>query len=415
MKKKNSLKIISIISTIALMLLISCTPDTTPSLYSDTDGGATPVISSIEPAQGLAGVTEITISGENFSTEVADNFVYFGPLRATILNASETEIRVLAPDLVQDSISVKIAIAGVENFSNSELYKLDAAVAEVFPFLGFQQPYAVTTDEIGNLYISLTESGGGKGIKKITPDGEMFDFAPKGGETFFWSMKYKTGGTLYGVRGVRALFEITEGNASAIFAVFDNGTSMSDLDFDKDQNIWTAGKGGKIYRVTPEKDIKSFDFEDDVTAVRIFNDYLYLVAKSDDGQNIIRMPIVSSDSLGAAEVYFQFSANVEAGTEVKSFTFSALGQMFIATAGIAGSVDPMNPIMYVNSDGTFGTWYPDLIGSFASTITWGTGVNAYMIRDKFVKVVGAEDVTVFTQTVLRLNMEQIGAPEYGRD
>ncbi len=414
MKKKNSLKIISIISTIALMLLISCTPDTTPSLYSDKDGGVTPVITSIEPAQGLAGVTKITITGENFSSDAAKNFVHFVPLKATILSSSENELIVLAPDLVKDSIEVKID-AGVEKFSDPVLYKLDAAVEEVFPFLGFQQPYAVTTDEFGNIYISLTEDGGGKGIKKITPDGEIFDFAPKGGETFFWSMKYQTGGTLYGVRGVRALFEITEGNASAIFAVFDNGTSMSDLDFDKYQNIWTAGKGGKIYRVTPEKDIKSFDFADDVTAVRIFNDYLYLAAKSDGIQNIIRMPIVSPDSLGVAEVYFQFSANVESGTEVKSFTFSALGQMFIATAGIAGSVDPMNPIMYVNSDGTFGTWYPDLIGSFASTITWGTGVNAYMIRDKFVKVVGGEDVTVFSQLVLRLNMEQIGAPEYGRD
>jgi hypothetical protein len=189
---------------------------------------------------------------------------------------------------------------------------LDAAVEEVYPFQGFQQPYAVTTDELGNLYISLTEDGTGKGIKKITPAGEMTDYAPLGTyETFFWSMKYKTGGNLYAVKGVQAVFEITEGNPTSIFAILDGGTAMVDLDFDKDQNIWTAGKGGKIYRVTPEKDVKAFDFEDDVAAVRIFNDYLYLASKSDGIQNIIRMPIISADSLGSAEVYFQFSANVE--------------------------------------------------------------------------------------------------------
>jgi hypothetical protein len=86
--------------------------------------------------------------------------------------------------------------------------------------------------------------------------------------------------------------------------------------------------------------------------------------------------------------------------------------MYIATKSISGSEDPMNPIMYVNTDGSFGIWYPDLIGSFASTITWGSDINAFMIRDKYVN---SSDVTVFTQSIFKLNMERLGAPEYGRD
>jgi len=363
MKKRNSKMVLSKILFIAFtlsMLIISCSPDVTPSLYSDQDGGATPVITSMVPTQGLAGVTEITISGENFSAEASDNFVYFGPLKANIISATSTELKVLAPDLVDDSIQVKIAVAGVEKFSNTEQYRLDAAVAEVFPFQGFQEPYAVTTDALGNLYISLVEDNTGKGIKKITPDGEMIDYAPiGGGETFFWSMKYKSGGTLYAVRGLQAVFKITEGNKSEPFVIFSSTNKMVDLDFDKDQNIWTAGKGGEIFRVTLDKDVKSFDFADDVSAVRIFNDYLYLAAKSDGIQNIVRIPIISADSLGTAEIYFQFSSNVEAGTEVKSFTFAADGSMYIATTSIAGSEDPMNPIMYVNTDGSCGIWYQD--------------------------------------------------------
>ncbi len=416
--KNNNTVLIKILLSLMLLtfLYVGCSPDVTPSLYSDKDAGLTPVITSLNPTQGLAGVTEITIEGENFSSVAADNFVYFGPLRANILNATSTELKVVAPDLVDDSIQVKIAIAGVEKFSNTELYKLDPAVEEVFPFQSFQQPYSVTTDEFGNLYVSLVEDGVGKGIKKITPDGEMFDYAPiGGGETFFWSMKYKKGGNLYGVRGVFALFEITEGNTSSLYTIFDAGTAMYDLDFDKDGNIWTAGKGGKIYRVNPHKDVKSFDYADNVSAVRIFNDYLYLSSKSDNVQNIVRLPIVSADSLGAPEVYFQFSAIANPGTDIKSFTFAEDGTMFIATSAIAGAENPMNPIMFVNTDGSFGTWYQNLIESFSSTITWGPDYNAYMIRDKFTRVIDEETVTIYPQSVLKLNMERFGAPEYGRD
>jgi len=404
MKKKNNLKIISIVSIVTIMLLISCSPDTTPSLYSEKDGGATPVITSMEPAQGLAGVTEITISGENFSTEISNNFVYFGPLPATIISASENELRVLAPDLVKDSIQVKVAVSGVEKFSDFKLYNLDAAVSEVYPFLGFQQPYAVTSDELGNIYFSLTEAGAGKGVKKITPDGELVDFAPKGGETFYFGLKYKTGGILYGVRGVRAIFEITEGNAPKTYAVLDNGTSMFDLDFDKNGNIWTAGKGGKIYRVTPDKDIKSFEFADNVSSLRIFNDYLYLAVKSEISQDIIRLPIVSSDSLGAAEIYFPFSANY--GFEIldmQAITFANDGQLYIGTDGL-------NPIIYVNADGTYGYWYENLVSPKIINFGWSTGVTLYAVREEFI---GSGIET--TQTIYTINMEKSGAPEFGRD
>jgi len=401
---KKNLKIIPIVSIITLIFMIGCSPDTTPSLYTDDGPGATPVIATMNPTQGLAGVTEITIAGSNFSTVADDNFVYFGPLRATVLSASENELRVVAPDLVQDSIQVKIAVSGAELFSNSELYKLDAAVAEVYPFLGFQQPYAITSDELGNLYFSLAEDGAGKGVKKISPDGELTDFAPKGGETFYFSLKYKTGGTLYGVRGVRAIFEITEGNAPGVFAALDNGTAMFDLDFDEDGNIWTAGKGGKIYRVTPEKDIKSFDFADNISSMRIFNDYLYLAVKSETSQDIVRIPMISADSLGVAEIYFPFSTHYGFEVlDVKAITFANDGQLYIGTDGL-------NPIVYVNADGTYGYWYENLISPKIINFGWSTGVNLFAVREQFV---GGGIET--TQTIYTLNMEKEGAPEYGRD
>lgn len=396
-------KILFVLITVTIFV-VSCSPDTTPSLYSDKDPGATPVITSMLPASGLAGVTEVTILGENFSSDVTKNIVYFGSIPANIFSASANELKVLAPDLVQDSIQVKIAVAGAVKFSNTEMYKLDAAVAEVYPFLGFQQPYAITTDEVGNLYFSLTEDGAGKGVKKITPNGEIVDFAPKGVETFYYSLKYRSGGSLFGVRGVQALYEITEGNPPEFFAIFAGGTQMFDLDFDKEENIWTAGKGGKIYRVTPEKDIKSFDFADNVSSLRIFNDYLYLAVKSDISQDIIRMPIISADSLGAAENYFPFSNNFGFDIlDIKAITFANDGQLYIGTDGI-------DPIIYVNADGSYGNWYENLIDPKIINFGWGTDVTLYAIRERYVET-GIET----TQTIYSINMEKIGAPEFGRD
>ncbi len=44
-------------------------------------------------------------------------------------------------------------------------------------------------------------------VKKLTPEGELLDFAPKGGETFYFGLQYGPDGILYGVRGVRAVFK----------------------------------------------------------------------------------------------------------------------------------------------------------------------------------------------------------------
>jgi hypothetical protein len=232
----------------------------------------------------------------------------------------------------------------------------------------------------------------------------MVDFAPKGGETFFTDLKYKSGGMLYGVRGVRAIFEITEGSASKTFAVLDNGTSMFTFDFDKNKNIWTAGTGGKIFRVTPSKEIKSFNFADDVTAIKIFNDYLYLATHNANAQNIVRMHIISSDSLGTTENYFSFSDKFGNGVlDIQTITFSNDGQLFIGTDG-------SNPIIYVNTDGSYGYWYESLIDPQIINLGWGTGTELYALK----KAYSASGIDT-TQTIYSINMEKIGAPELGRD
>ncbi len=57
---------------------------------------AQPVITSISAATGNPG-TSITINGTNFNTTLADNIVYFGPVKATVSAATATSLSVTVP------------------------------------------------------------------------------------------------------------------------------------------------------------------------------------------------------------------------------------------------------------------------------------------------------------------------------
>jgi hypothetical protein len=400
---KNSLLIIakSLLAVLILLILASCKDDPTPVAYQDEPVGATPVISSVNPAdKALAGVTTVTINGQNFSGVSENNLVFFNSMLAEILDASATRLIVKAPNLVSEEVTLKIAVNGAELFSNDYNYTLEAAVKEVYTFKDFEQPYALTTDSDGNIYFSLVSANVGQGVKRLTPQGAIEDFAPKGGETFYNGLKYGPGGSLYGVRAVRAIFKIDEGTAPATFAVLDNGTAMLDLDFDQNLNLWTGGTGGKIYSVTPEKVFSSFEFAPRVSSVRVFDNYLYVAAADDEEEAVWRFPIVSASELGPVEKVFDFSAHYTLGVvTIKAITFSADGKLLI---GINGA----ETIIIVNSEGSYYPWYPGLLSSPVINFAWGAGNTLYYSRG---------NTGGFNQSIVSINMEQGGAPHYGRD
>ena len=89
------------------MLVVGCSPDTTPSLYDSVGESDPPAeITSLTPASGYAGVTVITIDGNNFAPLAEDNSVYFGSAKAEVLSASESQLVVRAPIIYGDSLGV---------------------------------------------------------------------------------------------------------------------------------------------------------------------------------------------------------------------------------------------------------------------------------------------------------------------
>src|SRR5206468_7983742 len=101
-----------------VIFIAGCKENIPPSLYDpNAIGGAAPTITNVSPPDSaLAGVTAVTITGANFSSVKENNSVFFNDLRATVLVATPTQLRVTAPILVKDTVFIKIAVVGSDLF-----------------------------------------------------------------------------------------------------------------------------------------------------------------------------------------------------------------------------------------------------------------------------------------------------------
>ncbi|MBU0561532.1 MAG: IPT/TIG domain-containing protein, partial [Bacteroidetes bacterium] len=359
------------------------------------------------PATALAGITEITITGSNFSTIPENNFVQFNNRVAKVLSATSTSLTVKAPNYVKDTVYLFIGGHKVANFSDSVQYSLKAGVADFYAFKDFEHPYAITNDNNNLLYFSLVADNIAKGINTVS-GGLVTNFAPKGGETFYNAIKYGPNDKIYGVRGVRAIFEITKGAAPATYAVAASSTvKFYDLDFDVDKNMWAGGDGGSLFRIKLDKSLKQFNFTPVVNSLRIYDGYLYVATGNAGEAKIRKMQIINADSLGAEEIYFDFSANFPL-TKPTAITFSSDGVLYIGT-----NAELINDkaLIAVNPDKTFKYVYTGLINGPVLNFAWGTGNNLYYSRQK---VVDAAANLLQKQMIVRVDLEKTGAPYYGR-
>lgn len=409
MKKNNILKhlLIILVASFFAILMISCDNDVTPTLYQDLPNEDPPVISSVNPPDsGLAGVTQFTITGSNFSADASKNIVYFNGIIAEQIEVSTTRLVVKAPNFVKDSVNIKISVQGVPLFS--EVYQVDLkpAISQVLSFQDFELPYAVTTDNSNTLYFNLVSNGVSTGFSKVTSNGTIESFSPKGGESFYREIRYAANGKVYGTRNppVRALFGSEEATAPKAIAVSDQQARLLSMDIDNNNNIWVGGSGGNIYRISAdESNIQDFPFEPVIQSLRFFNGYLYAAAKTDSIQNIWRMPVNSAQELGEAEDYYNITENLPNLT-VNAITFSADGNLLMGTNAIGA--DP-NSLLVLSPGKTLSQWYPTVISGPIMAFTWDKGNFLYYVRER---VVDQQQ-----QLILKINMGMLGAPYYGRD
>ena len=381
-----------------MLSLSACKDTSSPSIYDPGyQSGAAPTITSLSPSGGgLASATQITITGTNYSSILANNFVYFDGTLATIVSATATQLKVTAPNLVKDSIKVRVAVQGVVSFSNTMLYRIDAAVVSYGALGVLDQPYGVACDTAGNLYVSLTTGGSGTGVKKYTPAGVKSDYSAAVG-TRWTGLKMGPGGFLYAARALAAIYRIPPGGGNAaIWLAFNGLGTIYDFDFDAQGNLWACANDVVISRVKPDQSIKTFPFTANARSIRVYNGSLYVAAAADNVEAIYRFSIVSADSLGPVEKFFDFAQYGVQGAGAYAITFSSDGFLYAGTNGPDG-------IILIHPDKTWEKYYPGLFQPIVGNFAWGKGSDLY-----------SSNQNQGTASLRKINTQKTSAPYYGR-
>ncbi len=412
--KQNLLKSIITLALAfaAIFSFNNCSNEEVPSLYSDSSGETTdaaPIINSVDPSNtAIAGVTPVTITGANFSSDTALIKVYFGKQAGIIISSTPTQLTVISPN-VSGSVKIKISTANALKFSNTYDYLLEPAAKDFYPYIKDRtnKPVSIIIDKMDNIYSSNSTIG----VVQITPDSVSTLYSERSGETFLTSMRFGAGGNMFAARGLQAIFTIPAGGGvknSPWVVLSPSSTKISQIEFDPNGNLWASGNNSSIFRIKPDKSYTSFPFDYNVTAMRIFNDngtvYLYLAAQKNSATTIMRMPLDANSDPGGAETYYDLSAKYGSNFVVNDLTFAADGEMFLAT-------DLPSPIIYVKPDKSSDLLYKGILkNSPALSLAWGNSNFLYYVRTQ---INDANDAILIPQSIVKLNLLKPGAPYYG--
>ena len=419
--KKIFYTTIKAVILLTIVFMNSCSDEPTASLETYPSANLpAPVLSTLVPSdQALAGVTVITITGSNFSTDARNNIVVFNGVPGTVLNATATQLTVRVPNVVADTVLVKIAVVGAQDFSNIYQYKMLAAWEEYYQFDKIaEKNYGIIVDNSNNLYVSLFSNTPALigGIWKITPP--PFDstsksqYIPKGNTQKFDNLRYGPGGELYGARSAKGIWKLVEGVGPAspwVSATLPAGALISAIEFDNTQNLWALNDKDKIFKVKQDGSVTTYAFSGNLRAVRIFNNDLYVAANRNNVEGIWKIPITGSGDLGTEELYFDLTGIRNSGIKITAITFAADGDM------IVGLDTGPNPLLVVRPNQNYEELYPGVIGANSViSIYWPpNGTSLYFVRGEELNSDPTPKIIV-SQITLRVEMEKSGAPYYGQ-
>ena len=389
------------------LLIFSCEDPNYPENIWDEDdqGNASPSISSVEPEAAFAGIDTLTISGQNFSENTSENLVYFNNMLGEVVNATSTSLSVITPNLVSDSVQIRVAVQGAFLFADhSSLYTLTAAVLDYGPFDQFTDIFSLDLDRDENLIVSMDG----------TPNAEFW-IVDTNQDSAVWSgalakgsgMKLGPTGSVYFVNYQRFLYKDEQGTPKENSEIFKrlNGNA-TDLDFDSYGNLFVGGAGsmvdvvdindddGLTSGVTEAKNLDTLD----ILSLKVFNDYLYVLTTTvTSDQAIYKMQILDdSGSLGDLELVFDWSAYTNKLSSALCFTLSESGDLFV------GSDSDDQPLTYIQNGNASG-FYSSILTAPISYMAWGNSNYLYLINK-----------TEETNRVQRVDTRMSGADYYGR-
>ncbi len=390
-----------------LTLQWGCERTPTPSVFQNKPPERpNPVITEIlPPGRGIAGITHVTVKGKNFSPDTAENSVFFKAQRAKMISASETTLVVLAPEIVEDSIPVRVSVRGALLYSNILYYSLEQAAIE-YGLYGLENEdlYGITVDNEENLYVSLNPFR----LDKITPDGVRHDnWGKTTGVLNAKRMKVGPGDYIYLVKHNTRIYRIPRAGGSSSTYVSSLPGKVYDFDFDENGNIYAGGDGDFLMFIDANKNVTTAASYPGVyiKGVRVLGGYVYVAGNEGDSLEAVwRNKINSPGNLGPREMIFNLTeANIWTGIKILSFAFDSDGNMYLGT-------NAPDPIIVVKAEQNYSEYevlYPGYLEPDVFDMAWGTGNYLYVTRR-------ANLALNTTTRIIRINAQHKSAPYYGR-
>ncbi|UCF63769.1 MAG: IPT/TIG domain-containing protein [bacterium] len=413
MKKHQIFSILSIFVT--LTFLVQCAEEPQKSLWEldpNYEVKQNPVVTAVEPQSAYAGITQVTIHGDNF--DPSDNFshtrVYFGGEKAQLLSITgDSIITCITPVVLGDSLLIKVQVDGALLFGVSEPYKVESAQQEYGGITGAYDAYGMAVDLNENLFLSL---GDGRVIY-VTPEEEIKEFDTL--KVFFRTMKMGPNNTLHGGRTIY-IYRMTETGYDSLRL----SRPLNDFDFDENLNIFYSTRFA-LYTVNQAgSDRLVADYPSYVvSSLRVYNGYVYVSATYTGTdttlvqRGIWRNEILNATGdLGSNELVFDWRRYFPAGAagipSILSMTFGEDGDLYIGS----DSTQISNAITVIHPDGE-GNYLPENVEPLyasvlmppATVMSWGTGQYMYVNR---------RSINNTLKRVIRVTMGKNSAPYYGR-
>ncbi|MFQ6607998.1 MAG: IPT/TIG domain-containing protein [Fidelibacterota bacterium] len=394
---------------VILLSIFSCENTQYPDDIWDPDAEPLPdpVISSVLPADSTyAGIGIVTITGENFSETLEDNIVFFNGIKGTVLTATTTELEVQTPNIISDSVMIKVAVSGAFLFGVYEnYYKLYPAMIEYGPFDDYTDVWALDIDKDENLYVSVGSPD--KEIWKVTANQDTTTVYGSTIADKASGMKFGPDGSLYYVNILSFMFIMPPGGGSGYSLVSIPG-GVTDLDFDSNGNLYLGGSGNAVYTYMTDGTIKtSANYpEIYIKSIRVFDNNVFVAGEYQGSDStavhfgIWKNAIISeSGDLDSAELVFDWGDYTEDdGSEILCITFSNDGDIFMGS----DREDEALTIYYMD-EGYAEPFYETILSAPINYLAWGNGNYLYATN----RVEGAK-------RIIRIDTGREGAPYYGR-
>ncbi len=384
--KTKYILLVLLFSLVPLVMIVGCKYDVAAPLWDSPPAQAapTPVITGIVPADSARpGVNTIMIRGRNFNDSLGGNIVYIDGNAVTVLSNTDSTITVSRPNLAVNAATFSIVSSGAFLVAHYSPYKISAVIQKYGTFLDNVSLSTTAVDSVDNLYVE--ETGSFK-VYKVTPGGTKTVLG-----TVPWNpidMRVGPSSNLYFTTGSReiAMLDVKTGTTTTRWRWLSQGRLANYIDFATNGYMYiacstdlyilslsTAASSSGITTPTASGLYTSASGHV-IVAMHVYNGYLYVADKTDQGQTIYKHLINGNGTLGPQTVVLNWSTSKYSTYTIKDFMFASdLTTLYILTNDGAEN-------LFVSTSQGISSFYKGILPPYGVFCAWSSNSTyLYMI------------------------------------